>query len=379
VTRAIPSWLDPSPWTGLLTKANCAMVGQALVAEDPGTREFAVLLSPAASRHLDAMARRAQALTRRHFGLAVSLYAPLYLSNYCPAGCTYCGFASDRKIARHKLSAKELEAELDALKELGLEEVLLLTGDRLGTAGFPYVRDSVRLAASRFPTVAVEVFSMSAEEYHGLAEAGCTGVTLYQETYDPVRYEQTHRWGKKRDYFYRLDAPARALAGGMRVVGLGALLGLGDPLFDSLCLYRHARHLRRSYWKAGVAISFPRLRPEPGGYNAEFPVGENLLAQIIFAFRICLPDVPLVLSTRESRRFRDGMAGVGISKMSVASRTTVGGYDAETVPSGGQFEVNDHRDVESFCAALRSKGLQPVFKNWDVTYREAGAPQLAGA
>ena len=220
---------------------------------------------------------------------------------------------------------------------------------------------------------------MSAEEYHGLAAAGCTGVTMYQETYDPVRYEQAHRWGEKRDYLHRLDAPARAMAGGIRVVGLGALLGLSDPLFDTLSLFRHASYLRRKFWKAGIAISFPRLRPEPGGYSAEVPVDENLLARIIFAFRICLPDVPLVLSTRESPRFRDGMAGMGISKMSIASRTTVGGYDLETVPSGGQFEINDHRDVESFCAALRAKGLQPVFKNWDEAYRDAAAPLAAAS
>jgi 2-iminoacetate synthase len=375
VTPKLPDWLSPIPWMDVSRGANPELVEQALRAQDPGIREFAALLSPAAGARLEILAQRALVLTRRYFGRAISLYAPLYLSNYCPAGCTYCGFASDRRIARHKLSAEELDGELSALKVLGLEEVLLLTGDRLGTAGFFYVRDSVRLAASRFPAVAVEVFPMSVEEYQGLAASGCTGVTMYQETYDPVRYEQAHRWGEKRDYFHRLDTPARALAGGIRVVGLGALLGLSDPLFDMLSLYRHADSLRRKFWKGGIAISFPRLRPEAGGYRPEFRVDESFLAQIIFAFRISLPDVPLVLSTRESRRFRDGMAGVGISKMSVASRTTVGGYDLETVPSGEQFEVNDHRDVDSFCAALQAKGMQPVFKNWDAAYREETAPR----
>jgi 2-iminoacetate synthase len=357
----------------LVRGARPAQVDQALDAEEPGIGEFAALVSPAAAGRLEALARRALALTRRHFGRTISLYAPLYLSNYCPARCTYCGFASDRKIARHKLSVQELEAELSALKRLGLEEILLLTGDRTGTAGYAFVRDSVGLAASHFPNVTVEVFPMSVEEYRGLAAAGCTSVTMYQETYDPVRYGQVHLAGEKRQYLNRLDAPARALAGGIRVVGLGALLGLSEPMFDVLSLYRHASHLRRRFWKAGIALSFPRLRPEPGGYDAEYPVGESLLAQIIFAFRICLPDVPLVLSTRESPRFRDGMAGVGISRMSVASRTTVGGYDLETVPSGEQFDVNDHRGPASFCAALQAKGLQPVFKNWDGVYREAAA------
>ncbi len=374
MSTAVPDWLAPLPSTDLVRRADPALVEHALRTDEPDIRDLAALLSPAAAGRLEALAQRARALTRRHFGRAISLYAPLYLSNYCPAGCEYCGFASDRGIARHKLTGKELEAELSAMKDLGLEEILLLTGERAAVADTAYVRDCVALAASRFHYVSVEVFPMSEEEYRGLVSAGCTGVTVYQETYDAVRYEQLHRWGLKRDYLWRLNAPARALAAGVRVLGLGVLLGLSDPLLDVLCLYRHVCYLRRTFWKAGVSISFPRLRPEPGGYDAEFPVDENLLAQIIFAFRICLPDVPLVLSTRENRGFRNGMAGLGISKMSVASRTTVGGYDSATPPSGGQFEIDDDRDVASFCAALQAKGLQPVFKNWDVVYREETAP-----
>jgi len=370
----VPDWLTLPPSTELARRANPAQVERALRTDEPDIREFAALLSRAAAGYLEPMAQRARALTRRHFGRAISLYTPLYLSNYCPGGCAYCGFASDRTIARHKLTKKELEAELSALNDLGIEEILLLTGERAAVADYAYVRECVALAASRFHCVTVEAFPMSEEEYRGLAAAGCTAVTLYQETYDPVRYERLHRWGPKRDYLWRLDAPARALAAGIRLVGLGVLLGLSDPLLDILYLYRHVCHLRRTFWKAGVTVSFPRIQPEPGGYTAEFPVDESFLAQIIFAFRICLPDVPLVLSTRERARFRDGLAGVGISKMSVASRTTVGGYDLETVPSGGQFEVNDNRDVAALCATLQANGLQPVFKNWDVVYREDTAP-----
>ena len=377
MSAPLPCWLAPLPWLDLAKTADAGLVERSLRADAPGIREFAALLSPAAACRMEDLAQRALALTRRHFGRAISLYAPLYLSNYCPARCTYCGFSANLRIARHKLTPVELDAELSALKDLGIEEILLLTGDRAAVADYSYVRDSVRLAAARFPNVAVEVFPMSVDEYRGLSAAGCTAVTIYQETYDPVRYAQSHLSGPKRDYHGRLDAPARALAGGIRVVGLGALLGLGEPLFDLLSLFQHATHLRRAFWKGGVAISFPRLRPEPGGSTAAFPVDENFLAQIIFAFRICLPDVPLVLSTRESPRFRDGMAGLGISKMSVASRTTVGGYDLETVPSGPQFDINDDRGVPSFCAALEAKGLQPVFKNWDVAYREPAVPVQA--
>ena len=373
VTSLLPAWLDVSPWLDLARRADRGMVAQAVAAANPGVREFAILLSDAAAGELETLAARAQALTRRHFGCTISLYAPLYLSNYCPARCAYCGFASDRKVRRHKLAPGELGAESAALKRLGLEEVLALTGDRLATAGYDFVRGAVESLASQFPTVSAEVFAMSVSEYAGLAAAGCTAVTLYQETYDPARYALLHTSGPKADYSWRLDAPARALEGGMRSVGLGVLLGLGEPLEAVLRLFCHAAWLRRRFWAGGVAIAFPRVRPQSGDYAVDFPVSERGLAQIVFAFRIAMPETPLVLSTRESPRFRDGMAGVGISKMSVASRTTVGGYAADAASSSAQFEIEDHRGVDEFCAMLRAKGLQPVFKNWDAVYRTGHA------
>jgi 2-iminoacetate synthase len=154
----------------------------------------------------------------------------------------------------------------------------------------------------------------------------------------------------------------------------GVLLGVSEPLFDAMALFRHALHLRRGFWQSGITISFPRVCPQAGGFVPPWPVDEAFLAQMIFAFRICLPDVPLVLSTRESPHFRDGMAGLGISKMSVASRTTVGGYGKTALSQEGQFRVNDDRDVDAFCAAVRAKGLEPVFKNWDAVYRSMPAP-----
>jgi 2-iminoacetate synthase len=366
---SLPSWLDPSPWLPYARSADPVAAAAALASEDPGERELAALLSPAAAGLLEPMAQRAEALTRRHFGRTITLYAPLYLSDYCSSGCVYCGFASDRQQPRHRLGPADMPREMAALKAMGLEEVLLLTGERTPEADFVYLRDAVAEAARHFHAVTVEAFPMTSAEYADLAEAGCVGVTLYQETYDPRQYECLHRWGPKRDYAARLDAPERLLAAGVRTAGLGTLLGISDPYFDALALYRHAQHLRRTHWQAGVSLSFPRVCAQTGGYTPPHPVGEQLLAQMICAFRICLPDVPLVLSTRESGRFRDGMAGVGISKMSVASRTTVGGYLAHAVSPDGQFHVNDGRDVAAFCAALRGKGLEPVFKNWDKVYR----------
>lgn len=337
--------------------------------EDPGLHRLRDLLHDVDDTGLERMARDAQGITQRHFGRTISLYAPLYLSNYCSGGCAYCGYAADRDVPRHRLESDEVKRELAALRGMGVEEVLLLTGERTPQADYRYLRENVVLAADLFPSVGVEAFPMSTEEYAGLVEAGCTSVTLYQETYDPVRYAALHRWGPKADYSARLEAPERALAAGMRYVGVGALLGLSEPRAEVLRLYRHVQHLRHHYWRSGVSVSFPRICPQPGGYQPEFEVSERFLAQIVFAFRIALPDVPLVLSTRESPTFRDGMAGLGISKMSVASRTTVGGYGDNTPDEDGQFEVNDSRDVHAFCEMLRARGLDPVFKNWDAAFR----------
>jgi 2-iminoacetate synthase len=368
VISELPTELAPSPW---LLKARAASeldVRRALTSSAPTEAEFAALISPAADGLLEEMAQRAKHLTENHFGRTISIYAPLYLSDYCPGGCAYCGFAADRSQPRSRLSRDEMLSEFVALKAMGFEEVLLLTGERSPQADFEYLRDAVAEAAKHFAAITVEAFPMTTDEYRELAAAGCVGVTLYQETYEPIQYQALHRWGPKRDYANRLDAPSRVLEAGMRYVGLGALLGISDPMFDTLALYRHARALRRKFWQSGVTISFPRVCPQEGGFQPPFLVDERLLARIIFAFRICMPDIPLVVSTRENAKFRDGIAGVGVSKMSIASRTTVGGYRAPTSSPDGQFQINDNRDIETFFTALRDKGLEPVFKNWDSVY-----------
>ena len=365
----IPPWLRIDAYTDRAKHATTAHVRAALNAAHPAEQEFAALISPAAVPLLEVLAQRARALTRGHFGKTVSLYAPLYLSNYCPGGCAYCGFASDRKQPRHKLNMDTLARELEGLKQMRIEDVLLLTGERCPQADFEFLHDCVSEAARCFHNVSVEAFAMTTEEYARLEQAGCTGVTLYQETYDPDVYARLHRWGEKQDYAYRLDAPRRALEAGLRTVGLGALLGLADPMHEMLSVFRHAKELQKQFWRSGVMVSFPRICHEVGAFSPDYPIRDEQLVQYILAFRICLPDVPLVLSTRESAAFRDGMAGIGISRMSVASRTTVGGYGEMPAEDQGQFDVQDVRDVNQFCDAMRACGLEPVFKNWDAVFQ----------
>jgi len=377
MTKELPPWLDPAAWMPHSESSDKRAIQSAILSENPSERELALMLSPAAGEFLELMAQRAQAITRRHFGRTISLFTPLYLSNFCNGGCLYCGIAADRRAKRAVLDEAQLRHEMEAIQAMHLEELVLLTGERMPEADLPYLRDCVAIAGEYIHNVNVEVFPMAEEEYRSLADAGCTGVTLYQETYDQVAYEKMHRWGDKRDFFNRLDAPDRALRGGLRTIGIGALLGLSDPRFDLLCTYRHAKYLLKNYWQAGVSISFPRIQPQLGGFQADHPVDERMLAQYVFALRICLPEIPLVLSTREPQRVRNGMAGVGISKMSVGSKTTVGGYSDGSEESTEQFSISDERNIPEFCDMLRAKGLDPVFKNWDATYREPARYQNA--
>jgi len=336
--------------------------------DDRDSAELARMLAPSSSSTLESLAAESKAITLRRFGRTISLYAPLYLSNHCSSGCAYCGFASDRNTLRRRLEPEEIGREILAMKKIGISDILLLTGERTKLADFDYLRRSVEIAAKSMQRVSVEAFPMSVSEYRMLAECGCTGVTIYQETYNRERYESLHRWGPKKDFLDRLETPARALEGGIKTVGLGVLLGLSEPLEDALMLYRHVRHLARRYWRAGISVSFPRIRPQTGGYEPPFPVDDHFLARMIFSFRITLPDIELVLSTRESGTFRDGMAGLAITRMSIASRTTVGGYHDPENNEKGQFDVSDNRSAEEFCNTLRSRNIEPVFKNWDPAY-----------
>lgn len=371
--ESFPDVINPFPWRETIHRIGAAEVQAALTAEHHDESHLAALLSPAAQPFLERIARQAQRLTHRHFGRVISLYVPLYLSDICSGGCVYCGFASDRLRNRRALSVEEIETEFQAIQALGFEEILLLTGERAPQADVGYLEYAIQKASAHFHRIMIEVFPMETEEYRRLAGAGCTGVSLYQETYQPTAYAALHRWGPKRDYAARLDAPARVLAAGIRSVGLGALWGLADPYADALALFRHIRHLQRRFWQAEINLSFPRIRPQAGNFQPPYPVNERLLAQIIWAFRICCPTVSMTLSTRESAAFRDGLAGIGINKMSVASRTTVGGYHTKIPEETGQFIIDDNRDLPAFCQALRNRKLEPVFKNWEALYRTVSA------
>ena len=337
-----------------------ADVKQALLQEYLTPEGFAALLSPAAAPLLEQLAHRAQTETRSHFGNAVNLFTPLYIANYCENYCIYCGFNCHNKIKRARLTAAEIEQEMQAIAAQGLEEILLLTGESPSMSDVRYIGDACRLARRYFRVVGLEVYPMDSADYAYLHQCGADFVTVFQETYDPDKYGQLHLGGRKRIFPYRFNAQERALRGGMRGVGFAALLGLDDFRRDALATGLHAYLLQRKYPQAEIAFSCPRLRPiiNNDQINPK-DVHERQLLQIICAYRIFLPFASLTISSRESARFRDNVVGLAATKISAGVDVGIGGHSKES-KGDEQFLIDDGRTVREICAMLTSRGLQPV-------------------
>ncbi|MCB9653683.1 MAG: radical SAM protein [Deltaproteobacteria bacterium] len=348
------------------------------------------LVSPAADALRPALRTSASARTALR-PQTINLYSPLYLSNACTNRCVYCGFRQDNDIPRLTLADAEIEREAAALAQSGVQEVLLLTGEAPAQVGVDYVVRAIEVAKTRFHVVGLEVFPMGVADYARVHEAGASALTLYQETYDPRVYRQVHQAGRKRNFQHRLSAPHRAVEAGFRRIGIGALLGLSDWRFETLALALHARFLRAVAPDLQLSISFPRIRSAEGAMRASRTVDDGALIHMMSALRLLLPDVTLVLSTREAAELRDALAGTLVTKLSAGSKTNPGGYSTGRNPSsrqvsrngvsanlsasgnadadangsvsgsastsGEQFEVHDHRPVSVVAASLLERGF----------------------
>jgi len=348
-------------------------VERALGREVRGPRDLAALLSRHAIPRLEAIAREAQRLTRRHFGRTISLYAPIYISNICASDCLYCGYAvrSGNKERRRTLSEAELRQECEALRAHGYLSVLLLTGEAPHAVSPGQIGQAVSIAHEYFPSVAVEVYSLKEEEYRGLVRRGTDGVTLYMETYHRPTYEQVHPQGIKRDYLYRLDTMDRAGRAGVRRLSIGALLGLYDWQMDGFWTAMHARYLQRTCWRCAVSISCPRLRHTPARFTVPRLVSDRELVQLILAWRLFVPEAGINLSTRERPELRDALVPLGITHMSAGSSTRPGGYSITGQETLEQFEVEDSRSPAEVAEMIRRAGYDPVWKDFDYAFDPA--------
>jgi 2-iminoacetate synthase len=326
--------------------------------------DLAALLSPVAGEALEDMAVAAHALTVQRFGHTMHMFAPLYLSNECVSECTYCGFQVwNRDIARRTLSPGEVGAETRYLAHLGFRHVLLVAGEHPKHVSAAYVGECIEAAAEVVPNVSVEVQVWDEETYRGFVGAGCEGLVVYQECYDPRVYPRFHLKGNKRFFEWRLGAPERGATSGMLRLGIGTLIGLNPNWrWEVLALAAHARFLMRRYWRSDLTIALPRLEPAAGFPHPPEAMTDAELAQAVAALRLFLPDVGIVLSTRERPELRDGLARLGVTHMSAGSRTEPGGY-SEPGEAEEQFVVSDDRPPAEVATALSAAGYEPVWKD----------------
>ncbi len=328
--------------------------------------DFQALLSPAALPLIEEIAKRAQMETRKHFGNSIYMFTPLYIANYCENFCIYCGFNCHNKIKRARLNEEEIEREMKAISETGLEEVLILTGESRKMSDVKYIGKACEIAKKYFKVIGLEVYPMNTDEYAYLHECGADYVTVFQETYDSDKYETLHLAGHKRVFPYRFYAQERAIRGGMRGVGFAALLGLSDFRKDAFATGYHAYLLQKKYPHAEIAFSCPRLRPiiNNDKINPK-DVHETQLLQVIMAYRIFMPFASITISTRECERVRNNVIKIAATKISAGVSVGIGEHSGDNENVGdGQFEISDGRNVDEVFEAIKEQGLQPVMSDY---------------
>jgi 2-iminoacetate synthase len=374
-------------------ETSAAEVWDSMAKSSLSLEDFARLISPAAGQQLEELCRRSQTLTRQRFGKVLRFFAPLYLSNECVNNCKYCGFSRDNPILRVTLSVDEVLREARALAAQGFRNILLVAGEHPKFVGPQYLAQCISALHAEIPSVSLEIAPMETAQYVPLVASGADGLVVYQETYDRQIYARVHTAGPKRDFLWRLETPERAYAAGFRRLGIGALYGLSEWRREALCVAAHALYLSKTCWKAQLTISLPRLRPCAGEFEPLTRMEEAQLVQLVCALRLFLPDVGLVLSTRERAKFRDGLMALGITMISAGSHTEPGGYtgaghekihhtirgktvalapdSSQWAPARGptratgQFEIADQRTPCEVAAVVRGLGYEPVWKDWD--------------
>lgn len=334
-------------------------------------RQAAVLLEsddPEVTARLFSLAR---SIKEKLYGRRIVMFAPLYLSNYCINGCTYCPYhAKNKTIPRRKLSQAEIEQEVIALQDMGHKRLALEMGEHPTINSMDYLLDSIRTIYSikhkngAIRRVNVNIAATTVENYRKLAQAGIGTYILFQETYKKDVYEALHPRGPKSDYAYHTEAMDRAMEGGIDDVGIGVLFGLNTYRYDVVAMLMHAEHLEARFGVGPHTISVPRICPADDIDTADFPnsISDEMFLKIVAILRVTAPYAGMIVSTRESQRVRELALEVGISQLSGGSRTSVGGYtEAPEAEGTAQFDVSDHRSLDDVTRWLLGLGYIPSF------------------
>ena len=343
-------------------------------------REASVLLACQIPEKIEEVYKLAEQIKKDFYGNRIVLFAPLYLSNYCVNGCVYCPYhLKNKHIARKKLTQEEIVKEVTALQDMGHKRLAIEAGEAPVNNPMEYILEcintiySIKHKNGAIRRVNVNIAATTVENYRKLKEAGIGTYILFQETYHKKSYETLHPTGPKHDYAYHTEAMDRAMEGGIDDVGLGVLFGLEMYRYEFAGLLMHAEHLEAVHGVGPHTISVPRIKHaddiDPGAFDNG--ISDDIFAKICALVRISVPYTGMIISTRESQQVREKVLPLGVSQISGASRTSVGGY-AEGEPeeeSSEQFDVSDQRTLDevvnwlikmdyipSFCTACYREG-----------------------
>ena len=355
-------------------KANFPLIDQIL--EKAATlkglshREAAVLLECEDPAYIKKIYALAMDIKKKNYGNRIVMFAPLYLSNYCVNECRYCPYHHHNKhIARKQLSQEDIVREVVALQDMGHKRLALETGEDPVNCPIEYVLESIKTIYGikhkngAIRRVNVNIAATTVENYRRLKEAGIGTYILFLETYNKESYEYLHPAGPKSNYAYHTEAMDRAMEGGIDDVGCGVLFGLNLYKYDFVGLLMHAEHLEAVFGVGPHTISVPRVRTaddiDPDEFNNA--ISDEIFQKIVAVLRVAVPYTGMIISTRESQRTREKVLHLGISQISGASRTSVGGYAEAEEENSAQFDVSDNRTLDEVVGWLLDLGHIPSF------------------
>ena len=335
-------------------------------------REAALLLACDNEELNQRMYHLASSIKERIYGNRIVMFAPLYLSNYCINGCTYCPYhAKNKTIGRRKLTQEEIRREVIALQDMGHKRLAIELGEHPTKNPMEYLLESIKTIYSThhkrgaIRRVNVNIAATTVENYKLLKEAGIGTYILFQETYHEAHYKALHPTGPKSDYGYHTTAMDRAMQAGIDDVGIGVLFGLNTYKYDFTALLMHAEHLEQTYGCGPHTISVPRICPADDIDTADFQnvISDDVFQKIVAVLRIAVPYTGMIVSTRESEASRAKVLRIGVSQISGGSRTSVGGYEVDDVPENNteQFDVSDTRTLDQVVNWLIDQGYVPSF------------------
>ena len=336
-------------------------------------REASVLLACEIPEKVNELFALAEQLKKDYYGNRIVLFAPLYLSNYCVNGCVYCPYhAKNKHIARKKLTQEEIIKEVTALQDMGHKRLAIEAGEDPVNNPIEYILEcihtiySIKHKNGAIRRVNVNIAATTVENYRKLKEAEIGTYMLFQETYHKESYEKLHPTGPKHDYAWHTEAMDRAMEGGIDDVGLGVLFGLELYRYEFAGLLMHAEHLEAVHGVGPHTISVPRIKHaddiDPSAFDNS--ISDDIFAKICALIRISVPYTGMIISTRESQEVRERVLPLGVSQISGASRTSVGGYAEPEVPeevTSAQFDVSDQRTLDEVVNWLMKLGYIPSF------------------